>query len=86
MESLQSKIFKIMSSSPRGTIYINSDFNEFGTNTSIRKALTRLIDGYYTIPYFSELLKDIVTQVLINWQIKLRIDFPGQPVLVIYMF
>ncbi|MDD4729478.1 MAG: hypothetical protein PHN55_12110 [Dysgonamonadaceae bacterium] len=45
-----------MSNSPIETIYINSDFNEFGTNTSIRKALTRLIDGYYTIPYFSELL------------------------------
>ena len=66
-QSLAIKILNRMSESTKGTIYTNSDFYDLGTVDAVRKSLSRLcneekiyrlIDGYYTIPYFIEIIQE----------------------------
>lgn len=66
-ESLSNKIIKRMKETPNGTIYTNSDFIDLGKPDAIRKSLSRLckekiifrlIEGYYTIPYYIELVQE----------------------------
>ena len=66
--NLSEKILTRMMTKPKGTIYTGSDFLDLGSLESIRKSFSRLannksvyrlIEGYYTIPYYSELLDEI---------------------------
>lgn len=66
-QSLSNKIIKRMDEKPKGTIYTNSDFIDLGNSDAIRKSLSRLcteekiyrlIEGYYTIPYYIELVQE----------------------------
>lgn len=60
-------IFEEMNNKEKGKIYTVSDFYAIGSKSSVKTALHRLtkegkihrmINGYYVIPYFSELLKE----------------------------
>lgn len=64
-KSISSTILDEMNKYPKGTIFTNSDFYDLGNRSAIKTSLfrlaennkiVRLIDGYYTIPYFSELI------------------------------
>lgn len=66
-QSLSNKILSRMSETCKGTIYTNSDFYDLGSADAVRKSLSRLydekiiyrlIDGYYTIPYFIEVVQE----------------------------
>lgn len=66
-QSLAIKILNRMGESTKGTIYTNSDFYDLGTAEAVRKSLSRLcdeetiyrlIDGYYTIPYFIDIIQE----------------------------
>ena len=66
-QSLAIQILNRMGESTKGTIYTNSDFYDLGTADAVRKALSslcdeekiyRLIDGYYPIPYFIEIVQE----------------------------
>lgn len=65
--SLGEAIYTRMEEMPTGTIFSNNDFYDLGNHDAIRKALSRLciehkifrlIDGYYTIPYFIEAVQE----------------------------
>lgn len=60
-------ILEKMEEYPRGTIFTNSDFYDLGGRSAIKTALFRLakdkkiyrlIDGYYTVPYYSEVIHE----------------------------
>lgn len=66
-QSLSIKILRRMKETPNGTIYTNSDFIDLGKPDAIRKSLSRLceeeeifrlLDGYYTIPYFIKIVQE----------------------------
>lgn len=66
-QSLSIQILARMKETPNGTIYTNSDFIDLGKSDAIRKSLSRLceekeifrlIDGYYTIPYFIKIVQE----------------------------
>lgn len=66
-KSLSNEIMNRMNTSNHGTIYTNSDFYDLGNPDAIRKALSRLclekqvyrlIDGFYTIPYFIKIVQE----------------------------
>lgn len=66
-QSLAIKIINRMEGSTKGTIYTNSDFYDLGNADAVRKSLSRLsdeekiyrlIDGYYTIPYFLKIVQE----------------------------
>ncbi|MCD8028985.1 MAG: DUF6088 family protein [Erysipelotrichaceae bacterium] len=67
MNSLSDKIINRMEEMPKGTIYANNDFYDLGNSDAIRQSLSRLtnenkiyrlIDGYYTIPYYIEIIHE----------------------------
>lgn len=66
-ESLSNQILDIMNSQPKCTVFTNSDFFDIANDAAVRKALSRLcdegkiyrlLDGYYTVPYYSELVQE----------------------------
>jgi len=66
-ENVIDKIKNRMQNSPKGTIYTNGDFLDLGNELTIRSALSRLhrrkeiyrlIDGYYTIPFFVKTIEE----------------------------
>lgn len=65
--SLTTKIYNRMEETPKGTIFSNNDFYDLGNLDAVRKALSRLcakdeiyrlLDGYYTIPYFIDIVQE----------------------------
>lgn len=66
-ESTTNKIMERMISTKEGIIYTNSDFYDLGSPDAIRKSLSRLsnhnkiyrlIDGFYTIPAYIDIIKE----------------------------
>lgn len=65
--SISNKILNRMNEAGKGIIFTNSDFYDLGNADAIRKSLSRLceekkiyrlIDGYYTIPHFIEIIHE----------------------------
>lgn len=65
--SISNKILNRMNEAGKGIIFTNSDFYDLGNTDAIRKSLSRLceerkifrlIDGYYTIPRFVEIIQE----------------------------
>lgn len=66
-KNIQETIENIMITSEKGKIFTNSDFYDVGGKAAVEKALSRLnkeekifriLDGYYTIPKYSEIIKE----------------------------
>lgn len=66
-KSLSKDIITRMRKQPIGTIFTNSDFYDMGNLDAVRKSLSRLckekdivrlIEGYYTIPYFIDVVQE----------------------------
>lgn len=66
-DNLMMKIEERMKMSPKGTIFTNSDFYDISNPDAVKMALHRLyssnkiyrlISGYYTIPYYSNVLHE----------------------------
>lgn len=66
-ENIANKILSEMNQSEKGKIFATSDFYHLGSRSAIKTALFRLvqdkkiyrlIDGYYTIPYYSKVIEE----------------------------
>lgn len=65
--NVSNSIINKMNQEEKGTIFTISDFYDLGSRSAIKtclhrlvqeKKIYRLIDGYYTVPYYSELIKE----------------------------
>lgn len=66
-KSIHENIRNIILSYEKGTIFTNSDFYDIGSKSAVEQTLSRLnkenviyrlLDGYYTIPKYSEVLQE----------------------------
>jgi len=66
-KSVHENIKDIILSNEKGTIFTNSDFYDIGSKSAVEQALSRLhkegiiyrlLEGYYTIPKYSEVLQE----------------------------